>query len=335
MYLESIFSFHKQFLTAFKETQKINLSEDIDEIREVVISGMGGSAFGGRVVRSAFLEDKLVAPVEIADRYELPNYADEKTLVICTSYSGNTEEILAVYKEAKSRGCPLICVSTDGKLAELSKIDQVSNYIFNPKDNPSKAPRTALGYNIGAVVGILSKFKLLNFSLEDADRTYKYMESFIKLISNNDKMSRQVAQEFLGRIPVFVSAEHLTSASHILRNFLNETSKHTAFVQEIPEMNHHFLDGLMYPKKNKDDLLFVYINSDLYSKQNKKRMKATRVITKKYGIADISMSLGAKDKFNEIWELLIIGCTASFYLSKIHGVNPSSNEMVDLLKSKL
>jgi len=72
MYLESIFSFHKQFLTAFKETQKINLSEDIDEIREVVVSGMGGSAFGGRIVKSAFLDDKLLAPLDIAHRYELP-----------------------------------------------------------------------------------------------------------------------------------------------------------------------------------------------------------------------------------------------------------------------
>ncbi len=338
MYLESIFSFHKQFQTAFKDVQNIELSDnrnDYDEIRDIVVAGMGGSAFGGRVIRSAFLDDKLSAPLDIAHRYELPNYADEKTLVICTSYSGNTEETVAIYKEAKSRGCPIICVSSDGKLAELSKIDNVPCYIFNPKDNPSKAPRTALGYNIGAVIGILSKLDLLDFSQKDADETYKYMESFIKLIEDDDRMPRQVAQKFLGRIPVFVSAEHLISASHIWRNFLNETSKHVGFVQEIPEMNHHFLDGLLYPKKNKDDLLFIYINSSLYSKQNKKRMKATRDVTRKYGISDISISLGANDKFNEIWELLIIGCTAAFHLAKIHGVNPSSNEMVDLLKSKL
>ena len=334
-YLDSIYSYSDQFNQAFSETQQTVISQDLSGISDIIIAGMGGSSFGGRFVKGAFSSDKLLIPVRVVSEYDLPSYADEKTLVIATSYSGNTEEVLAMKDQAKTRGCKLMGITSGGKLGDDIRGGLMDGYIFNPLHNPSGTPRTAIGYIVGATIGILSKLGHLNYKDNSAAETTAYIKSFTEIMQKEDRMTSQISQKILGKAPVFVSAEHLVEATHIWRNFLNETAKTVGFAYAIPDMNHHFLDGLLHPEDIRKHFVFIFIQSDLYNGQNKKRFEVSREVVKKHGISDISLTLNAKNPLHEMWELVVIGSIVSYNLAKIHNADPASNEMVDFLKSQL
>ena len=208
-------------------------------------------------------------------------------------------------------------------------------YVFDPKLNSSGAPRTSIGYLLGATLGILSNLKLLNFTDREAAETTKFIDTFTKYLAKDNKLVVQMAQKIYVTAPIFISSEHLNASAHIWRNFFNETSKNLAFLYEIPEMNHHFLDSLLYPVEIKNKLCFLFIKSELYNPQNRKRMDITRQVVKKSGFTDISITLSSGSKINQAWELIVIGSLVSYQMAKIHGVNPSSNEFVDYLKEQL
>lgn len=334
-YLNSIYSYADQFKQAWDEVKHLEFYEDHKAASDAIVGGMGASIFGGLVLKSVFENDKLLIPVNLVSDYHLPEYADEKTLLIPTSYSGNTEETLNIFDEGWDKGCPMVTITSGGKLQTKSENKELPSYVFDTKNNPSKAPRTGFGYNLGATLGIFSKLGLLDFKNKDAEDSYKYLKGFTKLIQKDEKMPTQIAQKIVGRIPVFITAEHLTSGAHIWRNFLNETSKHVGFTYEIPNMNHHFLDGLLHPRNLKDNFIFIYVFSKHYSKRVQDRFEITRQITKKAGMLDVSITLGGKGKLNELLELITIGSVISYNIAKFHGADPSTNEMVDLLKKEL
>lgn len=334
-YLDSIYSYPKQFKEAWEKSRRIDYPFEYGQISDVIIAGMGGSAFGGRLLKSVFSDESVLVPVEVINGYDLPGYADEKTLVIVTSYSGNTEETLSIVKQAKTKGCKITVITSGGKLRNLLLSENYPGYTFDPKHNPSGAPRTSIGYLLGATLGIMSNLKLLNYSENNFEETLKYLESFTKYLAKDNRLVVQMAQKIYGTAPIFIAAEHLIASAHIWRNFFNETSKNLGFLYEIPEMNHHFLDSLLYPKEIKSKLSFIFIRSELYNDRNKKRLDITRHVVKKSGYADISISLSAGSKINQAWELIIIGSLVSYQMAKIHGANPSTNEMVDYLKDQL
>ncbi len=334
-YLKSIKAYPQQFETAWREVHKLKIPEDVNPIRDVILAGMGGSNFGGRVVKSVFANDDMVVPLEILNNYDIPAYADEETLVILSSFSGNTEEVLSVFKQAQARGCKIFVITGGGKLRDLVNSNTLNGYVYDPKYNYSKAPRNGIGYALGGVVAILSVLGLVEYKEKDFESTLNYLKSFIKTLDNEDKMTIAIAQKLFDKVPVFITADHLVSSAWIWRNFMNETAKHKGFQMQIPELNHHFLDGLMYPKSVDKDFLFVYVKSKFYNERNSLRVDITRELIRKYGFNDLSISLGAKSKFDEAWELIIIGCMVSYHLAKMHGANPSSNEYVDLLKQRL
>lgn len=336
LYLKSINSYHEQFKEAYDEASKLKIESRFpDDISDLIVAGMGGSSFGARIIQRVFQYDRLLIPMQIVDGYDLPAHADEKSLVLLISYSGNTEEVLKVAKDALEKGCKLFVITTGGKLKDFAVQNGINYLILGSKYNGSKVSRTGIGYVLGATLGVLNQLKVLEFSAKDAQKVYRYVSYITEATGDGDKIAVQVAQKMFDKVPVFIGAEHTTPAIHIWRNFLNETAKQMAFCAEIPEMNHHLLDGLLYPKDDKDKFILIFINSSLYGDRVQKRIKITRDVATKHGFQSLSVTLSAKDRLNEVLELVVIGSLVSFNLARIHRVDPSANEMVDYLKKEL
>ena len=334
-YLKSIRSYHHQMQATWDGVMDLELPLEFTEIREVVIAGMGGSNFGARIIKSVFNTDELLVPLEILPNYILPAYCDEQTLVILSSYSVNTEEVLNVLKQSTSRGCKLFIITGGGRLMHVVQNKKALGYVFDTKFNYSNAPRTGIGYTLTAPLALLSKLKLLDFTHKEFNASTSYIKKFTDILADEDLFVQKIADKLYNKIPVFISSDHLNASAWIWRNFLNETAKQNAFHMEIPELNHHFLDGLKFPLEDKNRFIFVFINSNNYFNRNQQRFEITRQVIKKQGFTDISISLGAQEKFQEALELIIIGCMTSYYVAKLHKVDPSTNEMVDFLKSSL
>ena len=335
---ESISAFQKQIEQVWSDFRSIDKPIECSLAKNVVIAGMGGSALGGRVVDS-LIQDRSRVPIEIFTEYHLPNYVNKDSLVILSSYSGNTEETLSDANEAIKRGAKVFAITTGGKLSKLIKEENLDSYIFKPTNNPSKQPRMALGYSIASILAILSQCEFIHLNddeIKDAVGKFKeYKDNFGVKRDKKSNISKSLAEKVKGKIPILVASEHLVGSAHTFKNQLNETAKNFSVLFDIPELNHHLMEGLGYPALVKKDLYFIFIDSDKYTGRVQKRYPITQEVVEKNGVEHGKYILEQDTKLNQIFELISFGLYTSFYLSILNDVDPSKIPWVDYFKEKM
>ncbi len=336
--LASIRMLPDQMEQAWEEVRKLDIPKEYTMSSNVVVCGMGGSALGGRIVDS-LLESRVRVPIEISTDYNIPYYVNKETLVISTSYSGNTEETISATEQAIEKNANVFGVSTGGELEKiLTKNNQIS-YIFDPIANPSAQPRMGLGYSISSTLAILSKCGLFHLSNDDFYELVVTIRNYIKNfdidIPYDKNIAKLLAGKLFGKIPVLISSSHLIGVTHAMKNQLNENSKLFSVLFDLPEMNHHLLEGLKNPKNASSLLSFLFFHSDKYSERVKKRLELTMEVVEKNRYEANLYKVTSDTKISEIFEVLSLGSFLSFYLSFMHGVDPSEIPWVDYFKKEL
>lgn len=310
-------------------TQSSNLKfpDNYKDFNNIVICGMGGSAYAGHVVISLF-KDTLNIPVFLNSDYSLPKFVDTNTLVILTSYSGSTEEILQNSKEAKERNAKIVILSSGGELQRISDNDTIPSLIFEPKNNPANQPRLGTGYIILGTISILEKLNLVN--IDNIQTAIDLIESEN---SNIESLAKDVSQKIINKTPLIFASEFLEGNSHILRNQINETAKSFSSFHVVPELNHHLMEGLKYPESFKSIVLLF--NSNLYLDKNQKRMKLTKDVVEKNNIEVIEVNPKGEDKLSQILYLLSFGGYLSLFMGLLYNEDPSLIPWVDYFKENL
>ncbi|MCG2692082.1 hypothetical protein L6272_04635, partial [Microgenomates group bacterium] len=161
---QSIIDLTKQCQHAFAEANKINISPQ--PIKQLIMSGMGGSLLAARVIESLYAQ-KLTVPLIKVNDYHLPSWADHGSLVICSSYSGTTEETVQTLKQAILKNCQIIVICGGGELETLAKQHHLPMYKIDPVYNPSQQPRMAIGYSLIGHLVLIAKAGLLKFDQPD------------------------------------------------------------------------------------------------------------------------------------------------------------------------
>lgn len=336
--LESITSFPDQIRSAWEQVQQLSLPVTYKDITSILFSGMGGSAYAGRIIKSLYA-DKINIPVDIVTDYHLPAYVNERTLIILASYSGNTEEILSCCEEALKRNSYIIGITKGGLLAHRLKEANKPVFCFPDKYNPSLQPRMGQGYMITGQLAILSKLNLIKISRSEIIDLVlllrKQQEMINPKIDTKKNDAKKIALAVKEKIIVLTAAEFLAGTLHAVQNSFHETGKHLAFYTILPETNHHLLEGLSFPEIIKKNLIFLFVNSDLYSKPIKTRLKLTREVVSQNGIETITHELQSPDKFSQVFELVQFGSFLTFYLAMLHDTDPIKIPYVTYFKNKL
>ena len=336
--LESIKYFPRQVKTSWYESQKLDFSFDNNQIQNIFFCGMGGSAYPGRIVKSLF-KDKLAIPFEIVDGYFLPAAATQKSLIICVSYSGNTQETLSCADQALLRNLPVLAITGGGELAKLFATKRKSVYVFTDKLNPSRQPRLGQGYLISSFLCLLAKLNLIALKDKDIENLQKNLSDGNKRLEDSIETSKNQAKKlaiaFSAKIVNLVASEFLEGAVHAVRNPLNETGKHFAQYSIIPELNHHLLEGLKFPGSLAETLLFAFINSRFYSDKISRRISLTQEVVRQNGIETLIIDLTADSSFEQVFELIQLMTYVSFYLAIYHNVDPAPVPWVDYFKRRL
>lgn len=334
--LPSIEMLPEQIRDAWEQTANQDNSAYVDGVDHIVVAGMGGSNLGAHVVK-AISKEYLKVPLEIINDYHLPAYVNQKTLVILSSYSGTTEETLSVATEAEAIGAKIAAITSGGDLATLTKEKNYPHYLINPKFNPSGQPRMAIGYAIVGQIGLLKSFGLIDTSNFDIEASAQFLKT--KSISLNpeagDNLPKQLAATAENKIIYLVSAEHLAGSTHVFNNQLNENAKHLTVELQLPELNHHYMEGLPHPETAKQSCIFWFINSQLYSDKLQLRLRLTQDVVTKNGFASTVINLESTDPFIQAFELIQLGAYTNFYLAMLHGVNPAPIPWVDYFKDQL
>lgn len=313
----------------WEEVKKIEFPQDYKNIQNIVLCGMGGSAYAAYFIKSLF-GDSLPVPFELVNGDTLPKYINENTLVMLSSYSGSTAETLSCAQQALLKKAKIMAVCAGSKLAEFLKTNNIPAYIFNPLHNPANQPRLGQGYMILGHIGMLTKIGLINLTDEDALNAISFLKEKDSLI---EETAKKISQEFIEKIPVIVGAEHLSGDAHTMRNQFNETAKSFCAYSLIPELNHHLMEGLLFPKER--ILKFLFLNSSLYSNIIKKRFELTKDVVSKNNIEITNVEMLGDTPFTQALYGLSLGGYLTFYLGIIYQQDPSAIPWVDYFKEKL
>lgn len=317
-----------------------SIPPEYSEISNIVVAGMGGSNLGAHFVKSA-LADSLKYPLTINAGYQVPAFVNAKTLYILSSYSGMTEEPLSTYREAKKRKAKILGITEDSPKSQIKKLlnrDHLPVVSFKPLGfNPSNQPRMALGFAITSLLAILKQTGCLKLDQNELVRIISRLELNTRRLraqtANNP--AKKIALNLKGKIPVLISAEHLTGNLQIMRNQINENAKNFACALELPDLNHYALEGLGFPKSNRKNLFFLIFDSVLYHPRNRQRLQLTKKVAQQNGISVQIHLLKENSSLGQAFELLQFGSWTGYYLSIANRINPAPIPFVDWFKKQL
>ncbi|MFA6908521.1 MAG: SIS domain-containing protein [Patescibacteria group bacterium] len=335
---ESIQALGQQFQQAYEEASAVRIPKSYSKVKSVVICGMGGSALAGHVIQTVF-RDVLRVPVAVINDYHWPAYVSTDTLCIISSYSGTTEEPVAALPEARRKHAKILIICAGGTMAKRAHQYRLPAYIFNPKHNPCDQPRMALGYSIIGMMMLLKNAGLLSVRAQTVQRMIREVQRAQKRyglkLAFNSNIAKKTAQQLHGKIPVLVSSEHLIGNMHVFANQLNENSKTFAMYFPIPELNHHLLEGLRFPKLNTRALTFLFVTSKNFDKRNILRCAITQSVVVKNHIPTITIPIPRADRVVEACHALVFGSYVNYYLALLYRIDPSPIPWVHYFKKAL
>lgn len=328
--LSSLQSLPDQCEQVLSDISTLSLPTSFSKVHNIVISGMGGSALGGRIL--THLERQILKiPLLVSTEYHLPNFVNKNSLVVVSSYSGNTQESLSSLAEARSRGAQIFIITTGGKLAEIATQFDFPAYIINPQHNPSSQPRMGLGYAIIALVSLLTRGKLIH--------TPEYLDLLPDFLRQQQKdlpgRILSLAQSLVGKIPVILASEHLKGAAHDLKNQFNENAKTFAAFFDLPEANHHLLEGLTFPHTNSGNLSFLIIKSKMYHPEILRRYEITQHIIHKHHIPALSLIAEGNTSLFETMDIVQSGAYLAYHLALLNHIDPGPIPWVDYFKDQI
>lgn len=327
-----------QIEQVLEQAKSIVVPASYKKCANVVVLGMGGSTLGTYIIKSVF-DSELKVPLEIVNGYHVPAYVSKNTLVIVSSYSGTTEEPVAAMDEAKKRGAKLIIISSGGELAKHAAKQKLPALIFSTENNPCGSPRMGLGYSIVGQMFLFAKAGLIALPTS-------LVKAMMGAVAKANKQcgvdsptasnpAKKFASQLLERSLWYMGSSHLAGNVHAGANQLNENAKHFGASFLIPELNHHLLEGMAWPKTNPENLAFLLIESDLYDKRIQKRFAVTKDILGKNKTFFLSYKCQEKKKVLQAMECLVLTSYLSFYLAMVEGIDPTAIPFVDFFKEAL
>ncbi|HVA98272.1 MAG TPA: bifunctional phosphoglucose/phosphomannose isomerase [Bacteroidia bacterium] len=320
-----IAGFSKQLQEAIEIGKKIKLTVAPHEIKNVVISGLGGSGIGGTIV-SELVAMEISVPVQVVKGYFIPNYVDKNTLVIISSYSGNTEETVNCMETAIQKNAKIVCITSGGKIAEIAKQNQL-DYIIIPGGMP---PRTCLGYSFTQQFFILTFFGLLK------NNFLKELENAIQLIDTNEKNIQEEAKIIAGKLknklPVIYSTTYNEGIAIRLRQQLNENAKILCWHHVIPEMNHNELVG--WTEKSENLAVIIFRDKNDFAR-NQTRIEINKKVFEKYTSTIIEIYSKGNSLIEKAIYLIHLGDWISYFVAEQKGVDAIEVNVINHLKAEL
>lgn len=296
-----------------------------NNIQNIVVTGLGGSGIGGSIL-SELVSDECSVPVLINKDYFLPQYVNENTLVIVSSYSGNTEETLSAMQQALSKKAQIICVTSGGKILDIAKQFQLDCIVI-PGGNP---PRSCIGYSLVQLIKII---QFNGFVKTDFLNEIKNSIQLLNTEKENIKTEAlSIAKILFGKIPVIYSLGSCEGVAVRFRQQINENSKMLCWHHTFPEMNHNELVG--WTEKN-DTLAVVTFHTKFDYDRTVKRYSICKPLFQKFSNSVTDITAKGNSKTEQFFYLINIGDWISCYIADIKNIDAVEVDVITNLKNEL
>ncbi len=315
--------FPKQLLNALNTKPKHGFDNNFKP-SAVLVAGMGGSGICGTIFTDVFRSD-LTLPVFILKDYEMPAWVNATTLVIACSYSGNTEETLAVVDQAINRGARIICISSGGQLSERSHKHSFPLYTM-PGGQP---PRASIAYPFVYLCDIFFRLHILPDSAASIESLAHFLtqeQSALQL------KAQEIAQQCFNKLIVVYGFGSNEGVCIRCRQQLNENSKVLCWHHMFPEMNHNELVGWV---KTPAETVVLGLHTDFDAEQNKKRYRYCKPIFNQAGAETIDIQAKGSTLLEQSFYLIVFSDWLSCYLADLKGIDATEVRVIDGLKAFL
>ena len=304
-------------------------------LKNIVIAGMGGSALAANIAKT-WLQDQLNIPLEIVRDYKLPSYVDKSTLVIASSYSGNTEETISCLEDALTRGAQTSVITAGGKLDVLAK----ENHLALCNIPPGVQPRMATIYMLRALLALLVNFGLIN------DGKYQEISSISEWlkkesshwssdVSTDKNYAKQLALIAVGKTPIFYASSLFMPVAYKWKISWNENAKNTAYNGTYPEFNHNEFMGWVSHPVEKPFVIFDLISEEFDSSKIRQRFSLSdKLLSGKRPKAN-SIHLRGNSLLAQILWACVLADYTSIYVAILNGVDPTPVDLIEKFKKQL
>lgn len=319
---------------AWEKALKFRLPPEYRKVDKVVILGMGGSAIGGDLLRS--LAHRLKTPLIFVVRdYGLPPFVDESTLVIASSYSGNTEETLSAFSQALETKSHKLALTTGGRLGEVARKAGVPLFTIEHVS----PPRAALGYSLMPLIAFfhqLGFFKDISADvLEMLTTLQDLLTKWNETVPTSANPAKQLATSLHGKIAVIYGAGILSEVARRWKTQINENSKAWAFFEVLPELNHNAVVGYEMPRELAADMFVVLLRSSHLHPRTLLRYNITSELLKQSSVPHQIVDAPGKSELAQVMGTVYLGDWVSYYLALLYGVDPTPVKVIDYLKNRL
>lgn len=323
----------EQFAQVSFGAQVQSKENDGRDVTSIIVTGMGGSALAALLAK-VWLKNDLRVPFEIVRDYNLPLYVNHQTLVIASSYSGNTEETVNALQEASGRGAQLAVIASAGKLVEMAEKSNIAHVTLPV----GLQPRMAVLYNLRALLALLENFGLVHGKLEEVETVSQWLgaesAAWGPSVPTERNYAKQLAEQAVGKTPVFYGGPLTAPVAYKWKISFNEDAKNVSFWNEYPECNHNeFLGWTSHPVE-KPFAVFDLVSSFEHPQILKRFEISDRLLSGMRPKATTITLVGDSLIAQLLWGS-ILADYVSIYVAVLNGVDPTPVELIEKFKKEL
>jgi len=323
----------RQLALARRVAAAVKLPPSHREVDAICVLAMGGSAIGADLV-AGIAADRLRVPLVVHRDYGLPAWAGKRTLVVAASHSGETVETVSGAAEARSRGLPLVVISTGGRLGTAAAEDGTPYLRY---ESPGQ-PRAAIGFGIGLMHELLARADLL----VDADPLGPAVETLEALLERNAPSvetdaspAKQLAWSVFGRIPIIYGAGLMAPVAHRWKTQMNENAKAWAAFEPMPEANHNAIEGSLNPRELSDALYVVELRDPTEAADIAARYAVVNELLGERATNRSVVWAEGPSPLARVLSAVAFGDLVSVYLAILYQTDPTPVTLLTMLKQRL
>ena len=323
--------FPRQCQDAWQQSQALKLPEDWKQISHVVIGGMGGSAIAGDLAKDLAASQQAV-PITVIRDFQLPFPLTSNHLFVACSFSGNTDETLSLFQQARQSEARILAIAGGGQLARMAEEEGLPLLWIQT----SGEPRSALGYNLLLLLGVLARLGLVSTSDNAVQSAITGLQEQVARLGEDiptgNNPAKQLAQELTGRLALIYAGGIFLGVAHRWKSQLNENAKAWALYESIPELLHNSVEAFHSGSIEGSEGLALLLLPAEASAELQRRYQIVEDLLARQGIPYRRIASLAGPPLAQMLSMVLLGDYISYYLALILSIDPSRTPLIDLGK---